>query len=1120
MAELQKSENEYKSFLGWYGTCGECTPKSIDDFKNDIYLVYEWNEEGYPRKWKSSLVETSMNSVTEFKCGRAYYIMIKKGTGSITIENLTLSMIPTNDDESSDYGRLVDVEKCEELSSDPVVPDDDDEEVGEDEDGGNEEDVGENEDEGNEEDAGEDNLDEEEVGEDEEDEGEENETSEAMVFELENSKIIGFKMRAKLKEDGYLKWTSDEGEIVTAETDTEELVVDGDVLTYIKANLELIKYFELKTLKNMSFDKESCTLIENEKVFRYPVLTEKVEKGVRQRYVASNITSLYSDFLDDETEDVDAKFNDFIGEDGFDITQIINKDGDDSKMVEKEVPVFKRVRDKFTMLVESIDMEEGTDEEESEVKLDRAMTRIRNSRKKEGENRKLFSENVIKDLIVEDDNTKKTNFKESMDLMFAELESTTDLSPSVFMDSLRNEIKKDNSIENKKMSNIKNIDETKRGQLVGGRKKLARKRECGFEAVEEHIGPSFYIPPTIPITGTVRGNVSDWNQPKYYESNNIIPSGELTNYSNGETFDAWCAPTSASIQLEHLINYGGLKKPTNINDGFDSSNDVNPNMQTIGWDSARGWGNHLLDGPSLRGIPGDELSVPKCEVSDFGWYMDTNGCGQYKFNQSNPTKGTTIDMIWKGLNEFYAHAGWHKLVGRVDHIVPSTIKEGAYPYLYDKSSGANSDLGGTFQAIISEINKNRTILASFSSWNLVERDDSTSSLNMGSAEEEITYYDMGEGNPVIAELGEELIVNIDNVGASLGHTVVVFGYIQAGSRQDTSNGANDWLLVRDNYEATARTIAIPYQSAFNSLISTFYVDPNKGVFKQCTTNTTTINVSNPNQSSEPYYTFSTEEGEVININEYVFERDMEYHFKRTDSGHSFNIRTEPSLDATDDTWNPLVEWIEGKHITENGVIKITIPKEYDGQLFFQCSAHPNMKGELNIASTDDFMACTKDVKQCGEEDFVNRDPLDGCKFPPCGNFDMKEFKANHEMWMDARINDYTFVLTNTIGNVTPLKIFVERGLIVKIEKDGEDVTRDPEMKVYTIKQLFNLVNRHYHSDDRPHTINIEYNQDNHFISMITMDFEEDSVNQQVGYTITEFDSMIVIEPIQEENSDE
>ena len=122
---------------------------------------------------------------------------------------------------------------------------------------------------------------------------------------------------------------------------------------------------------------------------------------------------------------------------------------------------------------------------------------------------------------------------------------------------------------------------------------------------------------------------------------------------------------------------------------------------------------------------------------------------------------------------------------------------------------------------------------------------------------------------------------------------------------------------------------------------------------------------------------------------------------------------------------------------------MTIPKEYVGQLFFQCSAHPNMKGELNIASTDDFIACTKGVKPCGEGDFVNRDPLDGCRFPPCGNFDIKEFKAKHEMWMDARINDYTFVLANTHSNLedaSPLKIFVERGLIVKIEKGEEDVT--------------------------------------------------------------------------------
>ena len=71
----------------------------------------------------------------------------------------------------------------------------------------------------------------------------------------------------------------------------------------------------------------------------------------------------------------------------------------------------------------------------------------------------------------------------------------------------------------------------------------------------------------------------------------------------------------------------------------------------------------------------------------------------------------------------------------------------------------------------------------------------------------------------IDELGEEFIVDRENVGASLGHTVVVFGYIQAGGPQDTSGGRMDWVLVRDNYEATALNSS--YQSAFNSLISTF-----------------------------------------------------------------------------------------------------------------------------------------------------------------------------------------------------------------------------------------------------------------------------------------------------------
>jgi hypothetical protein len=476
-------------------------------------------------------------------------------------------------------------------------------------------------------------------------------------------------------------------------------------------------------------------------------------------------------------------------------------------------------------------------------------------------------------------------------------------------------------------------------------------------------------------------------------------------------------------------------------------------------------------------------------------------------------------MIWKGLNEFYAAAGWYDLVGMVSHRGTPTLKEGNYPYEYDASS-ANTDPGGTFKAIVNEINQNRTILASFSSWNLVEREDDSGILNMGNSEEDITYYDMGEGPAEIAELGEEFSVNVENVGASLGHTVVVFGYIQANSAEDTSGGSNDWLLVRDNYEATARTIAIPYQSAFNSLLATFYVNPKRGAFKQCTDVKTTINVSNP-QTSEPYYTFSTEEGEEFDISEYVFERGMEYEFIRTDNGHAFNIRTEASDTTTDADWNPSVSWIEGKHIVKDQTITMTIPTEYEGDLFFQCSAHVAMKGELNIASSDDFIACTMDVRPCGDDAFVSRDPKDECRFPPCGNFDINEFKKNHQMWMQSRIHDYSFVLTNTHSNLeglSPLTITVERGFISKVMKDDQDVTDNPGMRLYTIQQMFNMVHHQFHSDQRPEVMEIDYDEDNHFISMIMIDPNAglngvEIADEEIGYTITEFDPMIILDDV-------
>ena len=350
-------------------------------------------------------------------------------------------------------------------------------------------------------------------------------------------------------------------------------------------------------------------------------------------------------------------------------------------------------------------------------------------------------------------------------------------------------------------------------------------------------------PQPIPRKSTVAGQVSDWNQPVYSEDAGIIPSSD--GFDSGKDrytgltrrdFLAWCAPTSAAIQLEHLIQHGGLTSPAFADDGFDSSSDINPNLKTIPWNSANGWGNYLVDGPSHRGKVGDPTSISACSASDFGWCMDTNGKGQYNFNSSNPTTGTTIEMIWKGLNEFYSLLGWHDLIGMVSHS-PVGRYEGNFPSIYKSSVGSAGDPGAVFKTIMDEIDQNRTIIASFYGWSIgnpVTQDESTDN------GQPIHYYEMStsESNEALGETYTPPVEESDAVGNGLGHTVVIYGYIQAGSPEDISNGTVDWILVRDNDHTTQRNIALPFQGtgatgklAFDSLIATFYTDIAKGTYK-------------------------------------------------------------------------------------------------------------------------------------------------------------------------------------------------------------------------------------------------------------------------------------------------
>jgi len=958
-----------------------------------------------------------------------------------------------------------------------------------------------------------------------------------MTFQIENSRVYGFSFRAKT-ETGYLE--TDEGEELILETETDELNIEGEPYKYIKSNLPAIKFFELRTLPTRSFDKETCTFISRDKVFRYPVFKEKVKDVVKRRYIASNVSSLLTEFKDEDTHD-SFKMNTFIGEYGFDVDDIVKFNGDDTFMDGDDSvnTVNKKVRDKLTILMDSVEDVLPKDElEKPSDRLGRVLKRISEPLKNKP-NKKLFDEEDLKEYVKNETDENKTDFDDSVKFLFKQIDEDKELKAGVMLDTIRDEFIKDN--KGKRISKIKKVDDSKLTEILNKTKDIAKKRDCEFEDTEKHTGPKVWIEPAIKRMGTVRGKVSDWNQPLYYENKGIIPSGEVSNPMNGSyvgftpnSFKAWCAPTSAAIQLEHLINFYGLKEPRFLNDGYDSSRDINPNLKTIKWDSKKGWGNYLLDGPNHRGNINAPASVKKCETTDFGWFMNTNEVGIYGQQSTGTSKsGTTIEMIWKGLNGFYEHAGWGKSVGLVYHNPNTGGPLGAVPRLFKENPTKSNDGDLTFKAIAEEIDSNRTILASFSGWN-IGNPKIGDEVFIQENHDQISFYEMYEYAPFptnesLGEIYTSLEQNQENAESALGHTVVIYGYIERGAPEDISGGLIDWILVRDNDDSTARNIAIPFngswgnskRSGFDALIATFYVRPNKSVFVHpCPKPTTpivttdvTFSVSEPTMTSDdyPFYKFNIKDRE-IDIKKYVFVAGKTYVFKRSDEGHAFNIRTSPSETTTDENWKPEENWIRGSHILKGEYIMVKIPVNYDGELWYQCSAHPDMKFELTIST---FVGCTKDLRICPDGKAYGRDAENDCKFPICG-FDKEKFLDDYTNWKSKNITNYKFdfrwsmyALDEVNATVT---IHVENEKIVKIQRKSmngvlTDITEDTKIKYYSISGLYDYILKE--AEESPFVLDVKINDE--YIPMgCHIDRDPAIADEEVSFIVSNFDQILTI----------
>jgi hypothetical protein len=313
---------------------------------------------------------------------------------------------------------------------------------------------------------------------------------------------------------------------------------------------------------------------------------------------------------------------------------------------------------------------------------------------------------------------------------------------------------------------------------------------------------------TLQAAAWLPGSAPDWNQPYDYTPV-TIPGGGPGGWPPGPAgpWVAWCAPSSAS----NVVGYWEDARGSQIADG-----QVFP--ATVNWSTSPSWHDYNADGFSRPPVNGATGGV----TTDIGWYMDTDRTGKNRGDA--PHAGTKIKNLHIGLADYLADRapGWLQSVplgavkteGRAGAGVAYTTNPAnpAIPHVNPASA---------FLQITQEINANRPLVISWTSWNLQNTGVQLAGVGGPSQESSFggDYYKWltygGWGNPDPGGHGE--VWNGDYNGDGLGHATTAVGYIAAGSPDDAwaqcnLGGPTDWVIVHDNWASTARNVIVPFDA--------------------------------------------------------------------------------------------------------------------------------------------------------------------------------------------------------------------------------------------------------------------------------------------------------------------
>ena len=266
----------------------------------------------------------------------------------------------------------------------------------------------------------------------------------SLNFSIEGSDIHVFEIKALLNNDSYLQKN---GQDWVASTNGNELVISAEDTEYLNDNIASLKFFELSTIPNVSFDKNSCTIIDEELTFIYPIISEKLNSGSLLKCIASNVSSIYSQFSN-ETE-----FNTFVNTSDFNVSNII-KNSDNDEFANNN-SVNKKVSRKLTVLMESVKLQKNYLTSKSAKILD-AITDIKKSSK-------AFDTTQLQ-------NIENSNFANSVNYLFNEIDADPELEGNAFMSSLREHL-------NLPFQAINNMSNKAKEKLLEKMKNHSRKKD-------------------------------------------------------------------------------------------------------------------------------------------------------------------------------------------------------------------------------------------------------------------------------------------------------------------------------------------------------------------------------------------------------------------------------------------------------------------------------------------------------------------------------------------------------------------------------------------------------------------------------------------------------------------